>query len=117
MIEVERKEKNRLKAIISEHIDLGNGRYKDHEVEQLLSLVENRDAYGGKSSSYSRSYKSFDSEDTYRVEETGTYIFHSDDSGIHIDQEWVRDWDDGQHDTRHHSHSTGREILSVLWRI
>lgn len=28
---MDRKEKNRLKAEISEHIDLGNGRYKDYE--------------------------------------------------------------------------------------
>ena len=114
---MDRKEKNRLKAQISEHIDLGNGRYKDSEVEQLLSIVKNRDAYDGKSSTYRKSYKSFDSEDTYRVEESDTYTFHSDESGIHIDQEWARDWDDGQHDTRHHKHSTGREILNVLWRV
>ena len=114
---MDRKEKNRLKAEISEQIDLGNGRYKDYEVEQLHSLVENRDAYDGQSRTYRKSYKTFDSEDTYRVEETDTYTFRSDDSGIRIEQDWTRDWDDGQHDTSHQSYNTGRGILNVLGKV
>ena len=79
---MDRKEKNRLKAEISEHIDLGNGRYKDYEVEQLRSLVENRDAYNGQSRTYRKSYKSYDSEDTYHVEETDT--IYEDGFGVQI---------------------------------
>lgn len=114
---MDRKEKNRLKAEISEHIDLGNGRYKDQEIEQLHSLVENRDTYNGTTQTHRKSYKSFDSEDTYRVEESDVYTFRSDDTGIRIEQDWTRDWDDGQHDTEHHSHRTGREILNVLGKV
>ncbi len=114
---MDRNKKNSLKAEISKFIDLGNGRYKDQEVEKLHSLVENRDAYNGKSRTYRKSYRSFDSEDTYRVEETDTYTFKSDKSGIHIEQDWTRDWDDGQHDSYHQSHNTGREILKSLNKI
>ncbi len=114
---MDRKEKNRMKNEIGEHIDLANGRYKDYEVEQLHSLVKNRDAFDGQSRTYRKSYKTFDSEDTYRVEETDTYTFRSDDSGIRIEQDWTRDWDDGQHDVSHRSYSSGREILNVLEKV
>ena len=81
---MDRKEKRRLKEVISKHIDLSNGRYTDYEVTQLHDLVENRDSYDGHSQSYHRSYKTFDSEDTYRVEDTNTYTFRSNDTGIHL---------------------------------
>ena len=114
---MDRKEKKRLKAAISEHIDLANGRYTDNEVTQLHDLVVNRDAYDGHSQSYHRSYKSFGLEDTYRVEDTDTYTFHCDETGIHIDHEHVSDWDDGQHDVANRSQRTGREILGILDKL
>ena len=44
-----RKEKNEKKRIISEYIDLGNGRYKDSEVDSLHELATEPDKYNGKS--------------------------------------------------------------------
>ena len=114
---MDRKEKNRLKSEISKFIDLSNGCYKDDEVERLHSIVENRDSYNGKSRTYRDSYKTFDSEDTYRVETEDTYTFVSDDFGIHIDHDSTKDWDDGQHDVWHESYKTGRGILNALGRI
>ena len=114
---MDRKEKNRLKSEISKYIDLSNGRYKDDEVKRLHSIVENRDSYNGKSRTYRDSYKTFDSEDTYRVEKKDTYTFVSDDSGIHIDHYSTKDWDDGQHDISHESYRTGRGILNTIRRI
>lgn len=112
-----RKEKNELKKEISKHINLGNGRFKDSEVEKLHSLVQNRDLYDGRSRTRHTSYKTFDSEDTYRVEENDTYTFHSDESGIHIDRDLTSDWDDGQHDTYHETYDTARSILNNLWKV
>ena len=112
-----RKEKERLKAEISEHIDLSNGHYKDEEVERLHSLVENRDSYNGKSRIYHDSYKAFDSKDTYRVETEDTYTLRSDESGIRIEHDSTRDWDDGQRDVDHEIFTTGREILNALGKI
>ena len=114
---MDRKEKRRLKEVISKHIDLSNGRYTDYEVTQLHDLVENRDSYDGHSQSYHRTYKTFDSEDTYRVEDTNTYTFRSDDTGIHVDHEHTSDWDDGQHDASSEILRTGREILNVLGKL
>lgn len=111
---MDRKEKNELKKSISEHIDLGNGRYKDEEIETLHALVEKRDEYNGRSRDYHYSYKTFDRSDTYRVEETYTYTFKNDESGIHIDRDMVKDWDDGQRDTSHERIDTGRGILKAL---
>lgn len=112
-----RNEKNELKSRISEHINLANGRYKDSEVERLNSIVENRDAYNGHSRTYRNSYKTFDSEDTYRVEESTTYTFRTDDSGIRVEEDFTRDWDDGQHDVSHRTYSTGREILNIIGKV
>jgi hypothetical protein len=36
---MDRKEKNAKKAKLSEYINLGNGRFKDCEIEELESLV------------------------------------------------------------------------------
>jgi hypothetical protein len=66
---------------------------------------------------YSKSYRDFDSEDTYRVNESDTYSFHSDDSGIHIDNDWERKWDDGQTDEEHHEYSSARDILNSVAKI
>ncbi len=114
---MDKKEKKRLKAEISKYIDLANGHYEDIEVERLYSLIENRDAYNGTSKTFRKSYKSFDSEDTYRVEEADTYTFRSDENGIRIDNDWTRDWDDGQHDVTHRSYRTGREILNMFCKV
>ena len=114
---VDRKEKNRLKARIAEHIDLSNGRFTDYEVARLHNLVESRDEYDGYSQTYHRSYKAFDSEDTYRVDESDTYTFHSDEEGIRIEQNFERNWDDGQCDTEHCSYSTARGILNLLDKL
>ena len=111
---MDRKEKNALKATISQFINLGNGRFKDSEVEELMSIVSNRDEYDGQSRTYRNSYKSFDSEDTYHVDETDTFTFHSDDAGIHIDEDYSRHWDDGQLDESHRTFDTARDILKLF---
>lgn len=114
---MDRKEKKRLKDEIGKHIDLSNGRFTDYEVSRLHNLVEERDSYNGRTQTYRSSHKSFDSEDTYRVEDTDTYTFHSDENGISIEHEHVRDWDDGQHDTSREVARTAREILNLLEKL
>ena len=110
-------EKNRMREEIGEFIDLKYGRFTDEEMERLHDLVQNRDEYDGMSSSYTHEYKTFDSEDTYRVNETNTYTFRSDENGIHVDHETVKDWDDGQHDSYTDILSKGRDILNVVGRV
>lgn len=114
---MDRKEKNARKAKLSEHVNLGNGRFKDNEIEELESLVENRDNLDGTTKTYRSSYKTFDSEDTYRVEEEDTYTFRNDNGGIHIKRDFERHWDDGQNDSLHEVYDTARDILSLASKI
>mgnify|MGYP000000421100 CR=1 FL=1 len=112
-----RKEKNELKESLSSFFNFANGRFKDEEMDALRSIADHRDEYNGQSRTRHDSYKTFDSEDTYRVNETETYSFHSDDSGIRIDRDLVRDWDDGQRDTEHETFDTARSILNNLGKV
>lgn len=114
---MEPKEKKERKAKLNEYVNLGNGRFKDNEIETLEALVDQRESLDGKTRKHRSSYKIFDSEDTYRVEEQDTYTFRNDDSGIRIDRDFQRDWDDGQHDEEHESFDTARGILNVLSKL
>lgn len=114
---MDRKEKNERKAKLSEKIDLGNGRYKDAEIEKLESIVNDSDDLDGLSRTYRNSYKSFDSEDTYHVDEKDTYSFHNDTDGIRIERDFERHWDDGQNDTFHETYDTGRDILNNFSKL
>ena len=114
---MDRKEKKARKAKLSEYVNLGNGRFKDHEIEELEALVENRDNLDGATKTYHSSYKTFDSEDTYRVEEEDTYTFHSDNGRIYIKQDFERHWDDGQNDVTHEVYDTARDILSLATKL
>ena len=114
---LDRKEKNARKAKLSEFVNFGNGRFKDYEIEELESIVQNRDNLDGASRTYRSSYKAFDSEDTYRVEEEDTYTFHSDGDGIHIERDFNRQWDDGQKDVSHEDYDTARDILNLVSKL
>lgn len=114
---MDRKEKNARKAKLSEHVNLGNGRFKDNEIEELEYLVENRDNLDGTTKTYRSSYKSFDSEGTYRVEEEDTYTFHGDNEGIQINRDFERHWDDGQNDDLHEVYDTARDILNFASKL
>lgn len=114
---MDRKEKMARKTKLSEYVNLGNGRFKDHEIEELESLVENRDKLDGTTKTYRSSYKALDSEDTYRVEEQDTYTFRNGKDGIQVEQYFERNWDDGQKDRYHEVHDTARAILNVASRL
>ena len=109
-----KKEKKEKKAIISEAIDLGNGRYKDEEVDTLLKLVNNRDEYSGKSRTHEKSEDGWYSGGKYTRNKETTYTFQSDEDGIRIDEHYEYHDDDGDSGGYDTSHRTGRAILNVL---
>ena len=88
---MDKNTKKRMKENISKYMDLSNQRFTDDEVSRLDDIVNNREALNGRTKSYHNSYKTFDSEDTYRVNETDTYTFHSDNSGIRIQHKNIKD--------------------------
>lgn len=51
------KRKKARKEKLSKHINLGNGRYKDHEIEELENIVKNRKKLDGTSKTFKNSYK------------------------------------------------------------
>ena len=114
---MDRKEKNVRKAKLSEYVNLGNGRFKDNEIEELEHLVENRSSLNGTTKTYHSSYKTFDSDDTYRVEEADTYTFNSNAEGINITRDFKRHWDDGQNDVSHEVYNTARDILNIAKKL
>ena len=113
---MDKKEKKYRKAKLSEYIDLGNGRYTDYEIEQLESIVNNRDDFDGLTKTYRSSYKAFDSEDTYNVNEEDVYTFHNDKK-IYIERDFSAKWDDGQTDVLHEVYDTGRDILKFAFKL
>ena len=114
---MDKKEKRERKTKLSEYVNLGNGRFKDYEIEKLESLVQNRDNLDGTTKTYRSSYKAFDSEDTYRVEEEDTYSFHSDNEGISIERDFKIHWDDGQNDSLHEKYDSARDILNLFSKL
>lgn len=114
---MDKKEKNERKAKLSEHVNLGNGRFKDDEIEELEYLVENRSNLNGQSKTYRSSHKGFDSEDTYRVEEEDTYTFCDDEEGINIKRDFTRRFDDGQEDSWQDVYDTARGILNIASKL
>lgn len=114
---MDRKEKKARKDKLSKYVNFGNGRFKDYEIEELESLVENRDSLDGTTRTYRSSYKTFDSEDTYRVEEEDTYSFHSDDGGIHIKRDFQKHWDDGEDDVLQEVYDSARDILNLASKL
>ena len=115
---MDRREKERLKEEIGLYIKLSNGRFTDAEIETLYDLVINRDRYNGRSRTRKKGpYKSYDSSDTYWVTEEDTFTFVTDSNGIRIEEVFVKDWDDGQHDVWRETFDTARGILTHLDKI
>lgn len=114
---MDKNEKKARKERLSKYVNLANGRFKDSEIEELESLVEKRDSLNGTRRTYRSSYKAFDSEDTYNVEEEETYTFCSDDRGIRVKQNRQKRWDDGQVDNFSAEFDTARDILNCLGKL
>jgi hypothetical protein len=109
-----RKEKSEKKRVISEHIDLGNGRFKDGEVDSLHELATNREKYNGQSKTIRRKFDSFSSDGKYTREEETTYTFRGDDEGVRIEEKYQYHDDDGQTGGSETVHNTGRNILNLF---
>ena len=114
---MDKKEKKAKKAVLSEYVNFENGRFTDYEIEELESIINNRDDLDGLSRTYRSSYKTFDSEDTYYVKEEDTYTFHSGDEGIYIERDFKKQWDDGQNDVSHEVYDTARDVLKLTSKL
>ena len=111
---MDKKEKKEKKREISNHIDLGNGRFKDDEVNTLHELATNRKKYNGKSKTIKHKGKSWDSDGRYDYEEETTYTLKGDDKGVRIEERYQYHTDDGIHRENNTVFKTGRDILNLF---
>ena len=109
-----KKEKAEKKEVIGRSIDLGNGRFKDDEVNSLYNLVENIDSYNGKSYSSHSQSTGWCSDGKYTRDMTTTTGIVSDEDGIRV--EVRRDYhdDDGTSGSFTNTFKTAREILGFM---
>lgn len=66
---MDRKEKSYKKSKISEHIDLGNSRYRYDEVDTLHELATNREKYNGQTKTVKHRFDGWSSDGKYTREE------------------------------------------------
>lgn len=111
------KEKREKKSAISAVIDLGNGRFKDHEVDTLYDLATRRDEYNGRSYTRKGSSNGWYSDGKYTRNYETTYTIRNDESGMRIDEHYEYHDDDGQTGSSDWSYRTGREILNNLDKV
>ena len=109
-----RKEKSEKKRIISEYIDLGNGRYKDSEVDSLHELATEPDKYNGKSKTIRNKFDGVSSDGMYTREEETTYTLRGDKEGVRIEKKYQYHDDDGQRGENETVYNTGRDILNLF---
>ncbi|GHS89293.1 hypothetical protein AGMMS49957_12270 [Synergistales bacterium] len=109
--------KKEKKKIISEHIDLAKGRFKDDEVDTLYDLTTNQQKYSGQSKSVKNKFTSWSSDGKYTREEETTYTLKGDDDGVRIEENYKYHDDDGQREEHDTVHNTGRDIINLLKTI
>lgn len=114
---MDRGEKQEKKKLISSLIDLGNGRFKDEEVDTLYDLCQNHEKYHGKSKTYKRSFTDWTSDGKYNRNIKDTFTFLGDDKGIRIKQEYSYKDDDGQSGSSETVITKARDILNALNKI
>ncbi|MCR5836952.1 MAG: hypothetical protein K6G88_10645 [Lachnospiraceae bacterium] len=109
--------KKEKKKVISERIDLANGRFKDSEVDLLYDMVTNTDDYNGKSKTIKNSFTSFCSDGKYTRNEETNYNIFADSESVKIREEYSYNDDDGQTGSFEKEHTTGRDIVNVMNKI
>ena len=110
-------EKAQKKSIIGEQIELGNGRFKDDEVNILYELVKNITNLNGKREERQSHTDSFSSEGKFHRDETWIYTLLQEAGKIFIKEEHSYKDDDGQAGDYIEEHTTARDILNVLKKM
>ena len=113
---MDKKDKIEKKRTIGTHINLGNGRYKDNEVETLYNLATNHEKYNGMTKTVKRRFDGWSSDGKYTREEETIYAFKGSDKGVHIEEKYQYFDDDGQRGEHITIHDTGRDILNLFKR-
>lgn len=111
---MDKNQKSEKKRIISEKIDLGNGRYKDEEIDKLFDLTNKPEICSLLNKTITNSYTGFSSDGKYTRNEETTYECNQDDRGIQLVKKYQYSDDDGQTGKSETQTNNGREILNIL---
>lgn len=111
---MDRKTKKELKEEIGKYIELGNGRFKDEEIETLHDLVSNREEYDGKTKTIKNDFIDRSSDGKYYREEETTFTIKGEEESIYIEENYQYHDDDGQRGGYNKNHNTARDILRLL---
>jgi hypothetical protein len=114
---MDRKAKIEKKTVIGKSIDLGNGRYKDNEIDQLYDFTTNKEVHNGRSKTVKNEFTSFSSDGKYSRKEQTTYTMKNDDKGFRIEENYSYKDDDGQSGNYDSEHINARDILNIFKAI
>lgn len=106
--------KTEKKQIISNDINLANGRFKDSELDLLHDIVSNKEKYNGMSRSFSETYDGWSSDGKYTRNENTTYTVCANDGDVHISEKYSYLDDDGQSGSYETVHDTARDFLRLF---
>lgn len=112
-----KKEKAEMKEFISQKIDLGNGRYKDYEIEKLYDIATNPKKYDGQYEEYKNSFDDWCSDGKYHRDESTTYTLCSDDNSIRIAKHYQYKDDDGQKGEENSTIENGRDFINHYFSL
>lgn len=99
---------------ISERINLGNGRFKENELDTLLDIISNFGEYKNRDNTKRESYKTWSSDGKFTRTIERNFSFDEDDDGIFISERYNQKDDDGDESSSVIEHRLARDILNNL---
>lgn len=105
------------RKLVGQRIDLGNGRFKEYELDSLIDFINDLGSYLGKSTSEKHSKTSFCSYGKYTRDSQQKYTVCEDEDGIFLMEEYSYQDDDGAHGESQREYRTARELLNLMYKI
>lgn len=105
------------RKLVGQRIDLGNGRFKEYELDSLLDFIDDIGSYLGKSTTERHSKNSFCSDGKYTRDSQEKYTVCEDENGIYLCEDYSYQDDDGAHGESQKEYRTARELLNMMYRI
>lgn len=105
------------RQLVGKRINLGNGRFKEYELDSLIDFIDDIGSYLGKSITEKHSKTSFCSDGKYTRDSQEKYTVCEDEEGIFLIEEYSFQDDDGAHGESQKEYRTARELLNMMYKI
>ena len=106
-------DKEKMRELISEVINLKGSRLKESEYDELYDVVKHPDDYIGNPKSYSSTHRDFSSDGKYTREETTTYRIREKDGKLVGEEEHHYIDDDGTSGSFKYVYDLARDVMHV----